>query len=136
VKIVGKAIEQSGDIMRDRSVWLPFLRCMAEALMVQLLFNSLVIKHEAYQNEREVRLFILGEHEKLKRHISTRVRQDGIVPFIKSPFPLQTDGSIVEIFVGPSASENAEDGVRVLVRQFYKAPNSIARRSSIPYRAS
>jgi hypothetical protein len=50
VKIVGKAIEQSGDIMRDRSVWLPFLRCMAEALMVQLLFNSLVIKHEAYQN--------------------------------------------------------------------------------------
>jgi len=95
----------------------------------------LVIKHEAYQNEREVRLFILGEHEKLKRYISTRVRQDVIVPFIKYNFPLQTEGAIFEIVLGPSASENAEDGVRALVQQFYKAPDSIARRSSIPYRA-
>jgi len=108
---------------------------MAEMLMVQLIFNSLVIKHEAYQNEREVRLFILGEHEKLKGHISTRPRQGEIVPFIKTPFPLQTEGSIFEIVVGPSALENAENGVRALVQQFYKAPDSIARRSSIPYRA-
>jgi hypothetical protein len=82
-----------------------------------------------------VRLFILGEHRNLTPHVSTRARPGDIVPFIKSDMPVQANGSIFEIVAGPSAADSAEDGVRALLRPFHDAPDSIVRRSTIPYRA-
>lgn len=134
VRIVGATIEQAPELMTDRDVGKPFLETMAERLVAsQLIFNSLFIKHEAYQDEEEVRLIILGEHDKLAPHISTRTRNGQIVPFIKSAMPIQTECSIKEIVVGPAAAASAKDGVGALLKPF-NAPCSIVRRSTIPYR--
>jgi hypothetical protein len=76
-----------------------------------LLVNSLTIKHAAYEHEREVRLFIVGEIATLAPSVSTRTRGSDSVPFIKSDMPLQRPGSIAEIVVGPSAPPDAEEFV-------------------------
>jgi hypothetical protein len=137
IRVVGETVERAADLMQDRSIGMPFLDEMAKALMAsQMIFNSLTIKHEAYQHEREVRFIIMGEHEKLTPHISTRSRRGDIVRFIKSDMPIQAEGSVVEVVVGPSAADSAEDGVRALFKPFHDAPDSIVRPSTIPYRAT
>jgi hypothetical protein len=136
VRIVGETVGQAADLMQDKPTGMSFLEEMANALIAsQMILNSLTVKHEAYQHEKEVRLFILGEHRNLTPHVSTRARPGDIVPFIKSDMPVQANGSIVEIVAGPSAADSAEDGVRALLRPFHDAPDSIVRRSTIPYRA-
>lgn len=135
VQIVRETVDRAADLMRDRAVSLPFLLEMAPRLAVQMIPNSLSVKHEAYQHEREVRLFIPGEHRNLTTHVSTRSRGGDIVPFIKSPMPIQASGSIVEIVIGPAAADSAEDGVCSLLKPFHNAPDSIVHRSAIPYRA-
>lgn len=136
VKIVETTIKKATDVMSDKDVGMPFFDEMARSLIAaQLIFNSLTIKHEAYSNEREVRLIIMGEREKLRAHISTRSRRGDIVPFIKSPMKVQEKAAITEIVVGPCAAVDAEDGVRTLLAPFRKAPGSLVRRSKIPYRA-
>jgi len=135
VRIVDETMGQAPDLM-DISTGMPFLDEMARSLIAtQMVLNSLTVKHEAYQHEKEVRLFILGEHRGLTEHVSTRAWPGDIVPFIKYDMPVQASGSIVEIVVGPSAADSAEDGVRTLLRPFHDAPDSIVRRSTIPYRA-
>jgi hypothetical protein len=123
--------------MRESNVGMPFFDEMAKALIAsQLIFNSLTIKHEAYQQEQEVRLIIVGQHKNLALYISTRTRRGDIVPFIKSDMPVQANGSIVEIVVGPAASRWTEDGVHALLKPFNDASASVVRRSTIPYRVS
>ena len=132
IRIVGETVEHAADLMEDRSIGKPFLDEMATALMAsQMIFNSLTIKHEAYWHESEVRLIIIG-HENLTPYISTRSRRGDIVPFIKSDMLIQANGSVVEVVVGPSAPDSAEDGVRALFKPFHGAPASIVRRSTIP----
>ena len=56
VRVVGETVERAADLMQDRSIGMPFLDEMAKALLAsQMIFNSLSIKHEAYQHESEVR---------------------------------------------------------------------------------
>ena len=82
-----------------------------------------------------MRLFILGEAAKLGPYLSTRTRDSGaLVPFIKSTVPVQQPGSIVELMVGPSAPADAED-VAPLLRPCHDQPETIVRRSPLPYRA-
>jgi len=137
VRVVGDIIEHAPDLMADSNVGMPFFDEMGKMLIAsQLIFNSLTIKHEAYQHEREVRLIIIGEHKKLMPYVSTRSRSGDIVPFIKSDMPIQAERSIAEIVVGPAASVGAVDGVCALLTRFNDAPESFVRRSSIPYRAT
>ena len=137
VRIVGDTVEQAADLMQDSNVGMPFFDEMAKVLIAsQMIFNSLTVKHEAYQHEQEVRLIIVGQHKNLTPHISTRARRGDIVPFIKSDMPIQAKGSIAEIVVGPSAATGAEDGIRTLLRPFNDAPESVVRRSRIPYRST
>jgi hypothetical protein len=57
------------------------------------------------------------------------------VPFIKSDMPLHAPSSITEIVVGPSAPVDAEEFARALLRPFCDAPDTMVRRSAVPYRA-
>ena len=137
VRIVGKTVEQASDLMQDSNVGMPFLDEMAKALIAaQLIINSLTIKHEAYQHEREVRLIILGEQTNLAPYISTRAGRSEIVPFIKSDMPVQAKDNVAEIVIGPAASAGAEDWVQALLEPFHDVPASILHRSTIPYRAN
>jgi hypothetical protein len=135
VRLVGDTVERAADLMQDSNVGMPFFDEMAKVLIAsQLIFNSLTIKHEAYEHEKEVRLIIVGEHKNLTPYVSTRSRRGEIVPFIKSVMPIQARDSIAEIVVGPSAAAGAEDGVCALLKPFNDAPEPIVRRSTIPYR--
>ncbi len=134
--ILTTARDQHADILRDKTVGIPFLRAMADSLMAsQLVWNCLTSKHEAYNREQEVRLVILGTLETLQPHIDTRTRKGEVVPFIRSAMPLQKKGGIVEVVVGPSAPPNAEDSVRTFLRSFDVDDHIPVRRSTIPYRA-
>lgn len=134
--IVADAVERKAKLMRDINKGMPFFDEMGKNLIAaELVSNSLTLKHEAYAHEREVRLFIPGETAKLAPYVSTRSRGAESVPFIKSNIPIQQPGGIAEIVVGPSAPANAEAFACALLRPFHDNPESIVRRSGIPYRA-
>jgi len=132
--VVGDITVREANAMQDVAVGMPFFDAMAKALIAsELLLNSMMIKHDAYKNEQEVRLVMIGERKTLAPHISTRTRRGDIVPFIKSEFPIRTGGSIAEIVVGPSAAVAAEESVRALLQSISEIP---IHRSNIPYRSS
>jgi hypothetical protein len=122
--------------VQNCNVGMPFFDEMAKALVgSEMLWKSMTIKDEAYEREREVRLIIVGEYKNLRPFISERSRAGKVVPFIKSCMPLQAMGSIVEVVIGPSATADAEERVRTLLQPFLANPDSIIRRSKIPYRS-
>jgi hypothetical protein len=135
VVIVASTIDHAANIMRHRATGLAFLDRMAKSLIAsQLIWNSLTIKHEAYEHEQEIRLIIMGETKKLQPYVSTRARGSEIVPFIKNDMAIQERGSIVKVVIGPSAAPNSEDSLRTLLRPFHNDPDSLITRSGIPYR--
>jgi hypothetical protein len=134
LELVGEVISSEAAAMQDVNVGMPFFDEMAKALIAsQLILYSMAIKHEAYRNEKEVRLALVEQISKLSPHISTRTRDGEIVPFVKVAAPVREQKSIADIVVGPCASLRSEDGVRALL-SFVK--KEIVRRSVIPYRAS
>ncbi len=135
-RIVANIVDRKAKELRDINRGMPFLDKMGKALIAaELLLNSLSVKHGAYEHEHEVRLFIIGEVAKLAPHVSTRRRGSEAVPFIKSDMPLQRPGSIVGIIIGPAAPPDAEEFACALLKPFHENPESIVRRSQIPYRA-
>jgi hypothetical protein len=135
-RIIADTVERKAKLMRDVNKGMPFFDQMGKNLIAaELLLNSLAIKHGAYEHEQEVRLVIVGEIAKLAPYVSTRTRGSDSVPFIKNDMPIQRPGSIAEIIVGPSAPPDAEEFVCALLRPFHDKPESIVRKSAIPYRA-
>jgi hypothetical protein len=135
-RIIADVVERKAKLMRDVNKGMPFFDEMGKNLIAaELLVNSLTLKHGAYEHEREVRLFIIGEIAKLAPYVSTRSRRIETVPFIKSDMPIQKPGSIAEIVVGPAAPADAEAFACALLRPFHDKPESIVHRSAIPYRA-
>jgi hypothetical protein len=131
LELVANVVVSENAAMRDGDVGMPFFDEMAKALIAsELILHSMSIKHEAYRHENEVRLALVGQVSKLTPHVLTRTRNGEIVPYIKVSLPLQTEGKIAEVVVGPSAPVNSEDGVRALLPALEKV-----RRSTIPYRA-
>jgi hypothetical protein len=132
VRIVGDTVEHAADLMEDSNVGLPFFDEMGKLpIASHLIFNSLTIKHEAYQHEQEVRLIVVGEHKNLTP--STRSRCGEIVPFIESYMPIQAERSIAEIVVGPAAAAGADDGVCALLGRSTTRQNpSCAVDKSVP----
>ncbi|HEV2546033.1 MAG TPA: DUF2971 domain-containing protein [Stellaceae bacterium] len=134
VRTLETAIAETGDMLSDKTVGIPFLREMTNALIAsQLLLICLTSKHEAYEHEHEVRMFILGQHRHLGPHISTRARGSDLVSFIKHGIPIRARGSVVEIVIGPAASTGTEDALRTLL-QAHGIPIRVIRHSKIPYR--
>ena len=133
LRVVGEIILQEAETMQDSNVGMPFFDAAAKALIAsELVLCSMMIKHEAYRNEKEVRLALVGQHNNLEQHILTRVRGSEVIPFIKVRLPIRAEGNIAEIVLGPSAAPNAEDGARSLL----PSQQVSVRRSVIPYRAN
>lgn len=130
------AVEANLDLMRDKSVGIPFMQEFARSIMaLPLIWNCLTSKHPAYEHEREVRLVIMGTPERLSPHVTIRLRGSEIVPYIPHPMPIREPNSIVEVVVGPAAPIDAERGVRTLLRSVGIVPDIRVSRSTIPYRA-
>jgi len=116
------------DLMQDEAV----THYVKHVMAFGTLFVCATSKHEAYDNEREVRLLKLGVRTRF--NIETRVRNGELVAFVRHRIPLRS-GSIVEIVVGPSAGLDAEHAVRSLLNSAHIDPTSVPIcRSDIPYR--
>jgi Protein of unknown function (DUF2971) len=132
------AIEQAVGFVRNNrpqdNVKMAFLRRMADELIAgQLIATSLTVKHKAYKNEEEVRLVMLGEREKQKNDLRTRIRGSEIVPFMEGCMPLRDRDGITEIVIGPAAVSSAEDAVYSLLQSLDVEPSGRIGKSKIPY---
>lgn len=135
-QIVQKVVNNNGAI-EDKDLLEPFFDRMAKALIAsQIILNSLSIKHGAYKNEKEVRLIITGDSQILSPYTSTRTGPGGIIPFIKYSIPIQANGNVADVFLGPAAEDRARHGVRTLLRSFISDPDPLIKHSTIPYRLS
>jgi hypothetical protein len=107
-----------------------------ELIARQLIGISLGVKHDAYSQEREVRLIMLGTQRMQKDDVKTRIRGSEIVPYMESdPLPLREKDGIVDIVVGPAAGPTARNGVQRLLQSFGIEPANRVRESGLPYRA-
>jgi hypothetical protein len=115
---------------------IPFLRRMADELIAgQLIATSLTVKHEAYSNEQEVRLVMLGTRDNQKPYLRTRIRGSEIVPYMEGDMPLRDKDGITEIVIGPAAVSSANDAVHSLLQSLAVEPGDRIKNSGIPYRA-
>ena len=115
---------------------IPFLRRMADELIAgQLIATSLTVKHEAYSNEQEVRLLMLGTRDNQKPYLRTRIRGFEIVPYMEGDMPLRDKDGITEIVIGPAAVSSANDAVHSLLQSLAVEPGDRIKNSGIPYRA-
>jgi hypothetical protein len=128
------ACDMHAELMEDVNVGLPFIRRMADILIASPpIWNCITSKHPGYEHEREVRLVLMGQTSSLSSYIKTRMRGSETVPYLAHPFAISTPGTIHEIVVGPSATADAEDRVRVMLAS-HGLPAAVVRRSKIPYR--
>jgi hypothetical protein len=101
-----------------------------------VIWNCLTSKHVAYENEKEVRLIILGTSDKLKPSIKTRLRGSEIVPYIAHDLDVRSPQTILEIVTGPAAGTDAERTVRTMLSSLKVEDDEILiKPSGIPYRA-
>jgi hypothetical protein len=93
------------NLLANKDVGIPFMQDFARAVIASpLIWNCLTSKHAAYTHEQEVRLIILGMHDKLRPYIQTRMRGADIVPYIPYKMPIRKAHSIGQIQVGPAAN--------------------------------
>jgi hypothetical protein len=112
-----------------------FCKDWSTALTISIFWYALQVKHKAYKQEGETRLIINAERAELTPYIDIRSRGSALVPFIRSPMPVKTPGSITEIVIGPSAEAGAEDSLRTLLLSLGLSADIRLWRSDIPYRA-
>ena len=125
-----------GDLLRDKTIGIPFMQDFARAVIASpLIWNCLTSKHPAYAHEQEVRLIILGMHDKLRPYIRTRIRAGEIVPYIPYKMAVQKKPSIGEIIVGPAANRDAERTLKTMLESLGVTHDIPIGRSLIPYRA-
>lgn len=124
------------DILANKDIGIPFMQDFARAVIASpLIWNCLTSKHPAYSHEQEVRMIMLGMHDKLRPYIKTRIRGADIVPYIPYKVPVRKPHSIGHIVVGPAANADAERTVRTMLKSFGIERDIPVSRSLIPYRA-
>src|SRR6202162_5813588 len=83
------------NILANKDIGIRFMQDFARAVIASpLIWNCLTSKHPAYTHEQEVRLIILGMHDKLRPHIQTRIRGADIVPYIPYKMAIRKAQSI------------------------------------------
>jgi hypothetical protein len=137
VRIFLETVNANADLVRDWAIAISFMRGLAKAVVAwpPMMWNCLTWKHHAYENEKEVRLFILQSRDGfMPDDIKTRLRgRSEIVPYIAHPMPIRKH--IVQIVVGPAAPPDAERSVRTMLNSLGVDPSIPVDRSDIPYRA-
>jgi Protein of unknown function (DUF2971) len=124
------------ELRADKAIGIPFMQELARAVIAApLIWNCLTSKHPAYRNEQEVRLIILGLHDKLRPYIQTRIRGADIVPYLAYKMPVRKEHSIAHIVVGPAANPHAERTLLTMLKSLGITHDIPISRSLIPYRA-
>ncbi|MBX3501701.1 MAG: DUF2971 domain-containing protein [Alphaproteobacteria bacterium] len=101
-----------------------FLQAMAVHMAVPLLSNAICTKRPHYADEREIRIFVIGD----KKLLSPHERREGSRRFISTKLPLRS--SLHKVIVGYHASPVAlQRAKRLLARLGY--PATLVRRSPI-----
>jgi hypothetical protein len=125
-----------GNLLANKDVGIPFMQDFARAVIASpLIWNCLTSKHPAYAHEQEVRLIILGLHDRLRPYIETRVRNSDIVPYVAYKMPVKKEHSLGHIVVGPAANPDAERTVQSMLESYGIEHDIPISRSLIPYRA-
>jgi hypothetical protein len=127
--------ENASAYMGNKKIGFEFFKEVGVAISRPILWQAITSKHEAYANEKEMRLIILGGKENLRPYVETRIRASEFVPFIRSAMPVRDAGAIAEIVIGPAASEMAEDGLRIMLESMNVDHAHIVNLSKIPYRS-
>jgi hypothetical protein len=99
--------------------------------------NAILSKHVAYEQEREYRLLISGERERIgeSNHHHLRERNREIVGFLKLPIPeWRRPGVLTHIRIGPAAPNQLMDQLRGTLAKL-GIPIPQIDRSDIPYRS-
>jgi hypothetical protein len=107
---------------------------IARLLAAPIFSYAVTYKHPAYAHERETRLLLINDLNKLSSLIEMRVRGSSLVPYIPSPLRVRSPGAITKIMIGPAADELAEDAIRAFLRK-HGLPLDILERSKVPYTA-
>jgi hypothetical protein len=107
---------------------------IARLLAAPIFSYAVTYKHPAYAHEKETRLLLVNDLNKLSSLIDMRVRGSSLVPYIPSPLRVRSPGAITKIVIGPAADELAEDAIRAFLHK-HGLPLDILERSKIPYTA-
>jgi hypothetical protein len=92
----------------------PYLRSVVDELIAsQLIWNCLTAKSLQYASEREVRYVLLNLRGKFDAH---RKEFNG-KHYVEATLPLKRPGSIVEILIGPRASDGTEEKLQEFLRE-------------------
>lgn len=130
------AVNANAVLMQNKTIGLPFIQEFArEVIASPLIWNCLTSKHLAYEHEREVRLIILEQAQRVSPYVMTRVRGGEVVPYIAHEMPLREPHKITEIVIGPAAPTDAERRVRAMLRELGMNQKIPIVRSDIPYRS-
>jgi hypothetical protein len=101
-------------LLRPEAVHVEYINAMAkEYIARQLVWRSITSKRSRWEGESEVRFVILNQAKNFGG--LTKTHSDGR-RYIKYALPLREPESIAEIMVGRAAPNDAEDSVRVLLR--------------------
>ena len=124
------------EMLVNKDIGIPFMQDLARAVIASpLIWNCLTSKHPAYSHEQEVRLIILGMHDRLQPYIKTRIRGAEIVPYVPYRLPIRKPHSMGHILVGPAANADAERALRAMLESLGVTHEIPISRSLIPYRA-
>jgi hypothetical protein len=118
-----------------RQIGIQFMKDMSVEAVSAIMLNNVMLKHDAYNAEDEVRLVMHGNAKgPLSAYVKTRSRGSELVPYIPVPFPVRAKRNLKEVVIGPSAAEGAENAVRSFLYScdLHKV---VIRRSDIPYRS-
>lgn len=122
-KIFLETVDANADLVRDKSIGIPFMQEFARELIASpLIWLCLTSKHPAYEHEHEVRLVIMGAPKHMLPFVTTRIRGSEIVPYISQPMPVREPNNILEIVVGPSSSADAERSVHTMLNSLGVGP--------------
>ena len=121
------AVKSDSNAAQNQNDWMT-------ALALVIMWYSMRIKHEAYEQEHEVRLVTQnGGTPSLTSLIDFRVRGASVVPFVPIPIDVQS-ASIEEVVIGPAADDGALDALHALAEKGY-LKEVYFRKSDIPYKA-
>lgn len=111
-EIVGRIADSHRELVRGRTLQ-TWLDAMNKLLVADLLiWNCLTAKANRYRHEQETRYIILG----VRPIFNDWRRIFGRRSYVETSLPLTECGNVVEILVGPYAVANAEEDVRVILR--------------------
>ena len=128
-------IDRGKTFTKSKPEEIEFGKDIARQLAMAVISFATSCKHEAFEDEDEVRLMLVNQKKDLDPFVKTRWRGWEKVPYVPSPFRACTPGFITEVIIGPAVVDNAaaEATVRSLLADYGISP--YVGFSKIPYTA-